>query len=501
MQRQSSRQLTTHALLVSTLTMTSIAQAQYDAHWVTGNNGNGTIVDFRTAPPTMSCGADMASYEGSATWSDALTGDLLVYSNGIEVRSPDGPLQNGTGLLGNYTATETALFVPVPGSNAQRLFVFSNNTRAVFYSLIDIPSSTVLGDYKNVSVAENTGEGMGAIAHENGVDFWLVVANTETDALDAYLVTGDPAAASDPVAFPSTPTTSTPLELLHAMVAKDRISVVFSPDSQKVVLPIQNNIGVWVLDFDNSSGQASSPRRVYDGTGYSAAFSPDSKMVYFAAAPGAHGYSAYVQQYNLSTEELTQLTSDSGWGGVALAPDGKIYATGSGKRAFTVIADPNVGGVDNVSTLAMPAPCQGGFNLSKQISLAGTTLIPCRDAGVGVQDIGCRAQAPVCEGSGLSASCVACEDNHSGETIDFGCSTGAPQCEPTSLLCTDRNVSGISSSSNGDGSDDENGGCCRIAGDGPSETLPTALLVALLWLRARRRKRCRPTDRRNGQCE
>lgn len=439
------------------------AHAQYDAHWVTGRDNSGVLIDFRQTPPKLSCGAGLTALEGSATWSDALTGDLLLFSNGIEVRTPSGLLTNGGGLSGNSTATETTLFAPVPGTNAQRLFVFVNSGSKVYYSIIDIPSSTVLAAHKNVLVASDTGEGMGAVAHANGDDFWLVVANMGSDTLDSYRVSGDPAGATA-VPFPAMPTVSTPLPALQSMAAGSRLSVVFSRDTKRLVLPLESS-DIWLLAFDNATGTPSTPTKIFDGKGYSAAFSPDGEMVYFCSGGGKNGYSADLQQHDIVNKTTTALTTTGGWGGVALGPDDRIYVTGNAKTALTVVDNPNVGGSTNVSTLPLPAPCTGGYNLSKQIDLAGTKLVPCVDDGSGVRDTGCTAQTPVCKGSGLSAACVQCEDdNATPGGADFGC---LGECDPATNTCKPLSPDAGVDSGAGDGGVDsgEDGGAADMGSD------------------------------------
>lgn len=68
-------------------------------------------INFSTGTPISLTGSVMATTEGTAVISDA-AGNLLFYSDGITVwNSMHLPMPNGTGLLGDVSATQSALII------------------------------------------------------------------------------------------------------------------------------------------------------------------------------------------------------------------------------------------------------------------------------------------------------------------------------------------------------------------------------------------------------
>ena len=83
--------------------------------------------------------------------------------------------------------------------------------------------------------------------------------------------------------------------------------------------------------------------------GYSCAFSPDGTKLYYAR--GSFGYSGTPYQFDLTTGAETQLNPTRGFGGPKLAPDGRIYWTGNGKDALSVVPNPNAPGTEVIFLL------------------------------------------------------------------------------------------------------------------------------------------------------
>jgi len=83
--------------------------------------------------------------------------------------------------------------------------------------------------------------------------------------------------------------------------------------------------------------------------GFSSAFSPDGTKLYYAR--GSYGYSGTPYQLDLTTGAETQLNLTGGFGGPKLAPDGRIYWTGTGKDALSVVQNPNAPGTEVIFLL------------------------------------------------------------------------------------------------------------------------------------------------------
>ncbi|MEM8909227.1 MAG: T9SS type B sorting domain-containing protein, partial [Bacteroidota bacterium] len=104
-------------------------------------------------------------------------------------------------------------------------------------------------------------EGISAYPHGNGRDYWVVVFNQETAALDFFLVS--PAGVQLDQ--------STPLPVFPGQ-AIDDAPIRFSPDGSKLFIP-----GI-LFDFDVNTGATSNAQPI--GVGYGVTFSPNSEYLY-----------------------------------------------------------------------------------------------------------------------------------------------------------------------------------------------------------------------------
>ena len=120
-------------------------------------------------------------------------------------------------------------------------------------------------------------------------------------------------------------------------------SIVYSPDYNTLALGNAYNNGIAIAKIDRASGKLSDVqlrvKSVGNDVGYSCAFSPDGTKLYYAR--GSYGYSGTPYQLDLTTGAETQLNPTGGFAGPKLAPDGRIYWTGNGKDALSVVQNPN----------------------------------------------------------------------------------------------------------------------------------------------------------------
>src|SRR6187399_2322300 len=80
--------------------------------------GDSAGITFNTSPPSLIFGSGLNTAEGSASISD-INGNLLFYSDGVSVWDRNNNvMNNGTGLLGHISSTQSAIIVPKPGSNS-----------------------------------------------------------------------------------------------------------------------------------------------------------------------------------------------------------------------------------------------------------------------------------------------------------------------------------------------------------------------------------------------
>ena len=99
-----------------------------------GNNwyfGDGAGVSFNSGSPVALLNGQhvypgsSAHNEGCAAISDS-SGALLLYTDGMTVWNRQHQvMQNGTGLLGNYSSTQSSVIVPDPANPDRWFYVFT----------------------------------------------------------------------------------------------------------------------------------------------------------------------------------------------------------------------------------------------------------------------------------------------------------------------------------------------------------------------------------------
>jgi len=90
-------------------------------NWYFGDKAG---LSFATDPPTPLTDGAMSTVEGCATISDT-AGNLLFYTNGVTVWNKNHQvLQNGTGLKGDPSSTQSAIIIPQPGNDSV-YFIFT----------------------------------------------------------------------------------------------------------------------------------------------------------------------------------------------------------------------------------------------------------------------------------------------------------------------------------------------------------------------------------------
>ena len=110
--------------------------------------GQGAGINFSGATPRVLTDGALRTLEGCATISDE-NGSLLFYTDGITVYQADHSImENGTGLLGNPSSTQSALIIPQPEtSGIYYIFTVDAVTQegdvhdGVNYSIVDFNSN------------------------------------------------------------------------------------------------------------------------------------------------------------------------------------------------------------------------------------------------------------------------------------------------------------------------------------------------------------------------
>src|SRR5688572_8807849 len=155
----------------------SFAQKEKNT-WYFGSNAG---LDFNSGSAVALTNGAMFTYDNCTSVSDGVTGNLLFYSNGVNVWDKNHNIMpNGSGLLGHTSGGNSAFAVRQPGS-ASLYYLFTNDAFAgpngLRYSIIDITLNGGLGDVtatKNVTLVNPATEKITAIKHANNQDIWII---------------------------------------------------------------------------------------------------------------------------------------------------------------------------------------------------------------------------------------------------------------------------------------------------------------------------------------
>ena len=101
-------------------------------------------------------------------------------------------MQNGTGLFGDPSSTQSGVIIPQPG-NDSIYYVFTidmeGGNKGLCYSVVNINHYGGLGEViiKNVSVLTSANEKLTAVRHLNKTDIWVITRQFNSDKYSGRL--------------------------------------------------------------------------------------------------------------------------------------------------------------------------------------------------------------------------------------------------------------------------------------------------------------------------
>lgn len=309
-----------------------------------GNNwyfGNGAALHFPTGggSPTVGNGA-LFTNEGCAAISDA-SGNLLFYTNGISIwDAAHTVINSGTPLLGDPSATQSAVIVPRPGTTS-RYFIFTQGEQyfcnfwggtcqGLNYSEVDVSSGVNLVSANNSLLSGTvTTEKVTATCNSNGTDYWVSTLKQNGDFV-TYPVTSSGvgsaiiSSGAGISAFPSSG-------------LDDRVGYMkFSPDGKKLALARrQSNSISEIFSFNPSTGAViSNDGSYHTGTVYGLEFSADNNFLYTSENfISIYQYDLNAAGYPKSLLHSSPAGSQNRVGALQLGPDGNIYVANGYENA------------------------------------------------------------------------------------------------------------------------------------------------------------------------
>ncbi|KYG85627.1 hypothetical protein AWW67_14735 [Roseivirga seohaensis] len=248
-------------LLLLGITFSVLTQAQnFTRHnWYFSNNDQALIFGKEQAARSFIADGKIAQTNAGEklTATDPTTGDLLFYSDGINIYDASHAImENGTGITTDPNAIQPLALSPVPGvGNESRYYVFHRNlTGEILYTLVDMSAqgnravgppagAVVIGSKNQPTGIISRGDGMLTVASGDMTQFWLVTQNSTNGNFEIHEipVAGQP---FDPQGAPT---------VLTANVQAAHLSL--NPMGTQIAVRPSNNVNIQILDFNRDTSE------------------------------------------------------------------------------------------------------------------------------------------------------------------------------------------------------------------------------------------------------
>ena len=324
--------------------------------------GSGAGISFASGSPMALNDGILNTVEGVATISDS-SGNLLFYTDGSTVYNANhGIMNNGEGLLGNPSSTQSAIIVKKPNDdNLYYIFTVDYNYvntsiigNGLRYSVVDMSLDNGLGelllDQKNILIRERAYEKLTAVRHANGTDFWILINDWIDDNIYAYHLSSE-GLNLEPVKSEVGPFHGKTISTLGYLKA--------SRQNNKIALARWEYNSFAILDFDNSTGIASNRIDIVGNRStmyrtYGIEFSPDGTKLYGTTLASPYKVIQFDLTKSTGAEMFstrTILATHSSplppcnryyYGALQIGPDEKIYGVTQCDSFLNVINQPNL---------------------------------------------------------------------------------------------------------------------------------------------------------------
>lgn len=302
---------------------------------------------------------------GSATASNPANGNLMFYTNGVNVYDAyDQIMPNGSGLLGNSSSNQPVAICPVPGQ-PNKYFIFTNSATntasgSITYDVVDMallgnslfPSVVPRGDleapFHSTLGLNNRAEAMTIIPHSNGTDYWLFTQQANSNSYSATLINAASYNITHTGIFTTTTTTGPGLIMSASHFSAFGFNLAVAPTTSSmdaIILLFTEGTASFALSrtIVNSASAGTNNQAIYD-----IEWSGDGRYVYYSVF-GDTGIPGNVFQYDFSNPTITLASALPSTVfrsyGLQLAPDSSIYhiyqAASGGPFLIGKLTDPD----------------------------------------------------------------------------------------------------------------------------------------------------------------
>lgn len=338
--------------------------------------GHGNALDFNSGSPVQ-IPSSIWTIEGCATLCNA-SGQVLFYTNGggrdpLQSGQSSGKIWNAANDVmydmgfaegGGFSSYQSSVILPRPGSPGQYyLFTMEEiefttggdvpsqpQGRGFSYYLVDMSQNGGLGAVTSYTpmVSVPTYEGLCAVRHQNGTDYWVLINDPSNGSIRVYLLD------HSGVAYSGSYTSG---------------NFGYIKGSTDGKLLVTNNVdGLSICQFNDASGEIQLLTQVSTNGGPSE-FSPNSRYLYFLDGNSQGGYALkrlFLPDINTPAflaDSIDYIGGEPGLtdlpGQMQVAPDHNIY--------FVTQRYNNVAGANDTYIHAIHCPNGVGAALQKKL--------------------------------------------------------------------------------------------------------------------------------------
>jgi gliding motility-associated-like protein len=336
------------------------------SNWHFGNgagirfNNDGSIKNVKKSK--------LDTFEGCATISDTF-GELLFYTDGITVYNRDHEIMdNGEGLFGDPSSTQSALIVPKP-EDPDLYYIFTVDTGlsendpdfGLNYSVVDMALNAGSGAVteKNRTLLDNCSEKITAVVKNCFERSIWVITLAAQNGISGPLNTFY-AFEVNASGVQSTPVKTT---FPNLQIEDERGYLKLSPDGTKLVSANFYD-GLFIYDFNQLTGKATNQQMITipgdNKNPYGVEFSPDSELLYVHSSNESDvlsylGHASSLWQFDIVSADISASAVELDnrpifRGALQQAENGKIYRTiaesyNQGTPYLGVVNNPNERGI------------------------------------------------------------------------------------------------------------------------------------------------------------
>lgn len=317
-------------------------------------------LSFASGSPTPLAGGAITTAEGVASISDH-DGNLLFYTDGQTIwNRMHAEMENGTGLTGHVSSTQSGVIVPVPGSDHE-YFVFATgaeeNSGGASYSIVDMTLAGGLGavtSVKNVELVAHTSEKLVAARHHDGVNYWIITHDIDSNCFRTWLATADGVDVASPVVsctgvFLADAFWSSPGQMKLNRSGRT-LAAAYVSLRDGAPGAVSNMGAVELYDFNDETGEVTNAHStIWGNQPYGVEFSPAGTRLYATFSPPVALYQVDLCASDPAATATAIVTDMPGAHGLfeslQLGPDSRVYMT----------ASPGSGGLANkISVITHP---------------------------------------------------------------------------------------------------------------------------------------------------